>query len=150
MKKYILITTFSFIFVLVLFLFYSFISRGNTWFVNVDLNVANSYKNSAEIYGPLDHPARDEVEAAAKEVKDFFKNNFNGCILLNLSYDEEFTYDIEYSEWYDDAIVFVSDYYVLFGGDGAWVSGELYSDWRWTVRYNHNYNKWEVVNYGYG
>lgn len=150
-QKRIIITTFSFILVLVLFFSYSFIFRGNIWFADVDLNVANSYESKEELLSKslLSHPGKDEVEAAAKEVKDFFESRFGGCILLRLSYDEEFTYDKEYAEFYDDVIVFVSDYYVLIG-DGASVNGEIESDWRWSVRYNYNYDKWEVVSYGYG
>lgn len=150
-QKRIFLTATASILVLAIFFSFSFIFRGNTWFVNVDLNVANSYENREELDSKsvFTHPGKDEVEAAAEEVKSFFESKFSGCILLSLSYDEELTYDKEYSQIYDDAIVFVSDYYVIIG-DGSTINGEMMNYWRWEVRYNHNYDKWEVISYGYG
>ncbi len=123
---------------------YSFIFHGNTWFTTVDLNVANSYESKEE-----SHPGKDEVQAAAEGVKNFFEERFPGCILLNLSYDEGATYNKKYSE-YDDAIAFLSDYYILIS-DAATSGGDMMRKlWSWYVRYNYIYDKWEVVSYGYG
>ena len=91
--------------------------------------------------------SENDINAAAEEVKQYFKNNFGGCVLLRLSYDEENTLDQEWHREYSEAICFKSDYYML-KEPVAGVMNRNRNNWNWMVLHDSD-GSWRVVNYGY-
>ena len=77
---------------------------------------------------------------------------FEGCVLLELEYDEEYSKERmhDWAEYYnaDEAIVLLSKFYV-FGENGSLEPGETYTKWNWIlVRDKGGF--WELKTWGYG
>lgn len=122
--------------------FCSFILKGNTWFVNIDISESNGYKTGAELSTDMAHPGKDEVDKAAQAVIKYFQNNFGGSILLSLKYDEELTSSNMPS------IVFEGDYFMLqepVAGDMS----RMKNNWHWYVDYNKTTEEWQIIGNGY-
>ena len=139
--KYIILSSTAVLLILSTVVIYSFFIRGNTWFTKYDLTYTEQTINQSNF-------SENDINAAAEEVKQFFKNNFGGCVLLRLSYNEENTLDREWHPEYPEAIIFESDYYMLKEP----VAGDMNRDrnnWNWTVIHNSD-GGWRVAGYGYG
>ena len=139
--KYIILSFIAIFLILSTVFIYSFFIRGNTWFTKYDLTYTEQTINQSNF-------SKNDINAAAEEVKQYFKNNFGGCVLLRLSYDEEKTLDQEWHREYPEAICFTSDYYMLKEP----VAGDMHrnrNNWNWTVLHDFDGN-WRVVSYGYG
>lgn len=138
------------VFVVVFIVF--FCIRGNAWFTVVNYGSSENYDAReewlAKSYRP-NHPSRDDVREAAEEVKRYFANTFCGCVLLNLTYDEEATSALYSESEENNGIVFKSNYYVIFG-DEVSSNFTLMPDWSWMLEYSYTYNRWIVVGCGYG
>lgn len=138
--KYIILSFIAIFLILSTVFIYSFFIKGNTWFTKYDLTYTEQTIT-------LSNFSENDINAAAEEVKRYFKNNFGGCILFRLSYDEELTLDSGYHSKHPEAIVFVTDYYTL-GEPVAGDSNHLRKNWDWTVLHDSD-GSWRVVNYGY-
>ena len=78
---------------------------------------------------------------------------FEGCALLSIEYDEEYSKEraADWAENYgaDEAIVLLSKFYVYSDTDGSLEPGETYSRWNWVlVRDKGGF--WELKTWGYG
>ena len=104
--------------------------------------------------GESAHYSKAEIARAMDRVEDHFRNEFDGCKLLNLRYDEEKT-RAEAEEWAaqygaDEAIVLLSDFEVdSSGGDGSLNTDSTYRDWKWVLTRNEK-GAWELKTWGYG
>ena len=104
--------------------------------------------------GESAHYSKAEISRAMDQVEDHFRNEFDGCKLLNLRYDEEKT-RAEAEEWAaqygtDEAIVLYSDFEVdSSGGDGSLNPDSTYRDWKWVLTQNEK-RAWELKTWGYG
>ena len=104
--------------------------------------------------GESAHYSKAEIARAMDQVDDHFRNEFDGCKLLNLRYDEEKTL-AEAEEWAaqygaDEAIVLLSDFEVdSSGGDGSLNPDSTYRNWKWILTRSGN-GAWELKTWGYG
>lgn len=140
-RKYVLLSFTAVLLLLASVFIYSFLIKGNTWFTQYD----NTYTQKTSAQSDF---GEEDIHTAAEEVRQYFHNNFGGCVLLRLSYDEAHTLDREWHAEYPQAIIFESDYYML----KVPVAGEMNRErknWRWTVIRNDN-GEWIVVGWGYG
>ena len=98
--------------------------------------------------------SKAEISRAMDQVEDHFRNEFDGCKLLDLRYDEEKT-QAEAEEWAqqygaDEAIVLLSDFEVdSSGGDGSLNPDSTYRNWKWILTRSGN-GAWELKTWGYG
>ena len=95
--------------------------------------------------------SKRDIEKAMNRVYREFAF-FEGCILLELEYDEEYSKErmADWAENYnaDEAIVLLSKFYV-FGENGSLAPGETYTKWNWIlVRDKGGF--WELKTWGYG
>ena len=102
---------------------------------------------SSEIYSDA------EIKSAIEVAIDYFKKNFEGCTLTEITY----LGDEKNNDWQDfaernnatDVIVLVSSFEVgASGGDGSLNPNSTYNNWKWILVKNNN-GKWEHVDHGY-
>ena len=96
--------------------------------------------------------SEDEIGSAMDLVEQTFHQEFKGCKLLNLRYDEERSrQEAEYwLEEADEAIVLLSDFHVSAnGGDGSLNQNSDYPDWSW-ILLRKNGGAWTLRTWGYG
>ena len=104
--------------------------------------------------GESERYTKAEISRAMDQVEDHFRNEFDGCKLLDLRYDEEKT-RAEAEEWAqqygaDEAIVLYSDFEVdSSGGDGSLNPDSTYRNWKWILTRSGN-GAWELKTWGYG
>ena len=95
---------------------------------------------------------KEEVMSAAQIVVNYFEEEFAGCKMLDLRYEES-GYEKETAEWaeqydVDEVIILVSDFETdEGGGDGALNPNSTYEDWKWILV--HSNNEWELKTWGY-
>lgn len=92
-----------------------------------------------------------EISAAMDAVEAYFENEFECCILLELSYDE--TSDDRSSEWAqkygsDRVMVLISQFYVTSDAEPCWNFEETYGNFMWIMREDQDGN-WEHIDHGY-
>ena len=95
-----------------------------------------------------------DIDLAMREVTAYFKQNFEGCELLTLTYDEKFSQSRAsgWAEHYkaEQVIVLISSFYVRpGGGDGSLEQDETYENWQWILT-RSGPDKWKLQNWGYG
>lgn len=94
-----------------------------------------------------------EIEKAMDAVESYFRKNFDGCSLLELTYDSK--WDPQAAEWAetadaDKAIVLTSSFYVdPDGGDGSLEQDYTYRNWKW-IMVKNAFGQWEHWDHGYG
>lgn len=93
-----------------------------------------------------------EIKSAMKKVQSHFLMNFEGCHMISLYYDEEYS-EKRADEWADqygadEAIVLLSDFYV-YGENGSLARGETYRKWNWILVRNRG-ESWQLETWGYG
>ena len=102
--------------------------------------------DDSEIYSKRD------IEKAMNQVYCQFAL-FEGCALLELEYDEEYSKErmADWAENYDadEAIILLSKFYVAADGNGSLEPGETYSKWNWILVRNKG-GFWELKTWGYG
>lgn len=94
-----------------------------------------------------------EILAAMEVTKDYFRQNFDGCTLTELTYggDEK---SRDFAEWADrhdadEVIVLLSSFDVDgSGGDGSLNPNSTYTNWNW-ILVRENGGKWRHVDHGY-
>lgn len=111
--------------------------------------------NSVQIIGgPSEIYTEADQDAAFDVVIDYFRKEFSGCSLKQLSYigDDKLDAYAEYAERNDadEVIVLVSEFYVFpGGGDGSLNTNETYKNWTWILVRNQG-GDWRHVDHGYG
>lgn len=129
------------LFALILSVLLSACGRGNIRQVEYDIG-ATAYYSSREVTDAMD------------TVCDYFEREFDGCKLLTVSYDEEFS-QRRASDWAkqydaDQAIVLLSSFYVDgSGGDGSLNPNSTYDRYQWILTRNRN-GSWKLQTWGYG
>ena len=102
--------------------------------------------DDSEIYSKRD------IEKAMNQVYCQFAL-FEGCILLELEYNEEYSKArmVDWAENYDadEAIILLSKFYVAGDSDGSLEPGETYSKWNWILVRNKG-GSWKLKTWGYG
>ncbi len=117
----------------------SILKRGITAYTNVEIGVSNDYSTI-------------QLIDAKNAVMKTFRQEFGGCKLLTLSYDEAFSKQYCKADQYDTkkTIVFSSSFYVYpWGGDGSLTKNKTVDYWKWIVQYSPENERWIVVNWGY-
>lgn len=80
----------------------------------------------------------DEIKDAIDAAMDYFKKEFDGCTLTEITYAGDET-SADFAEWAqridgDDVIVLVSSFDVdETGGDGSLNPGSTYTKWMWIM-----------------
>lgn len=95
----------------------------------------------------------EEIEAAIEVAKDYFKKEFKGCTMTEITYagDEKSADHIEWAERIDgdEVIVLTSSFEVdASGGDGSLNPDSTYTEWMWILARNDD-GKWKHVDHGY-
>lgn len=104
--------------------------------------------------GQSTYYSTEDIERAMDIVEQHFKKEFEGCTLLTLTYEEEFS-DRSVSGWAEnynaeEAIVLHSSFWVdKKGGDGSFNPSSLYTKWQWILTRNPGEN-WKLQTWGYG
>ncbi len=98
---------------------------------------------------------KSEIQSAIDICVDYFNENFEGCVLTEISYDDEFCIK-EKDKWAvqyeaDEAIVLTSTFVVdENGGDGSFNPNDTYTDWQWILtRSNSDGEEWVLQTWGY-
>ena len=94
-----------------------------------------------------------EIESAIDVTLDYFKKNFEGCTLTEITYlgDDKLDDFQEFAERNnaDDVIVFVSAFEAGdSGGDGSLNPNSTYTNWNWILVRTDGEN-WKHVDHGY-
>jgi hypothetical protein len=94
-----------------------------------------------------------EIESAIDVILLYFKKNFDGCTLREITYagDEWAKREAEYAQRYeaDDVIVLISTFDVdSSGGDGSLNPNSTYTRWMWILVRNGK-GRWKHVDHGY-
>ena len=94
-----------------------------------------------------------EIENAIDVAVNYFKKEFEGCTLKEITYlgDDKLDGWKEFAERNnaDDVIVFVSTFDVdASGGDGSLNPNSTYTNWKWILVRIDN-GKWKHVDHGY-
>lgn len=102
--------------------------------------------------GPSQQFSATELQAAADAILSRF-HEFDGCTLLRLSYDEDFSErQLSLTETpTGQAVVFTSDFEVDWtGASSGFNPNSTYTDWTWQVTRPDPDAPWEVTNWGVG
>ena len=104
-------------------------------------------KVKSEIY------TQKDIDEAISTTLEYFKENFKGCTLTEISYigDEKADEFREWQESYkkDEVIILISSFDVdKSGGDGSLNPNSTYTKWQWILARNENQN-WEHMDHGY-
>lgn len=95
----------------------------------------------------------DEIKDAIDVAMDYFKKEFDGCTLTEITYAGDET-SADFSEWAqridgDEVIVLVSSFDVdETGGDGSLNPGSTYTKWMWIMARQEG-GRWQHVDHGY-
>ena len=97
--------------------------------------------------------SEEEIEEAIEVVKKYFRSEFSGCTLTEITYagDDKI---LSYEDWAtrndgDEVIVLISSFDVdASGGDGSLNPNSTYSNWNWILVRNND-GKWRNVDHGY-
>lgn len=94
-----------------------------------------------------------DINSAMFKVYKKFGIDFEGCVLLEIEYDEEYSKE-RADDWaenygYDEGIVLLSKFYVAAESDGSLEPGETYSKWNWILVRNEG-GPWKLMTWGYG
>lgn len=95
----------------------------------------------------------NEIEKAMNIVTRYFAFHFEGCVLLELEYDEDYSKERakEWAKQYDadEAIVLLSSFYVEKQGNGSLEGDKLYKNYNWILVKNKG-ESWRLKTWGYG
>lgn len=98
--------------------------------------------------------SHEDIYDAMDEVLEHFEEEFPGCVLTNLVYDEEYSLKsaTQWAEKYgdDEAIVFLSSFDVgAGGGKDNLKAGDTYRDWQWVLTRDKG-DDWDLQTWGQG
>ncbi len=90
-----------------------------------------------------------EIHSAIEVVKDYFHNEFEGCILTDIYYAGDNFSKTEKEYYNDKTLVLFSSFEVgPYDTDGGFFANSTYDLWQWILTKNDD-GKWQLVNYGY-
>ena len=97
--------------------------------------------------------SEEEIEEAIEVVKKYFRSEFSGCTLTEITYagDDKIS---SYEDWAtrndgDEVIVLISSFDVdASGGDGSLNPNSTSSNWNW-ILVRKNGENWQHVDHGY-
>ena len=98
---------------------------------------------------------KSDIQSAIDVCVDYFNMNFEGCRLIDISYNEELCqkekYGWEYQYKEDEAIILTSTFDVdENGGDGSLNPNFTYNNWNWILtRSDSNGGEWTLQTWGY-
>lgn len=103
--------------------------------------------SSSDIY------TEKEIQAAMNQVLKFFQQEYKGCTLTDLWYEERLSAPAakSWAEQYaaEEAMVLLSNFTVdSSGGDGSLNPDSVYSDWQWILTRSQG-SEWELKTWGY-
>lgn len=106
------------------------------------------------VIGESSRYAEAEIREAMDVAAGYFKQEFEGCTLLTMEYDEERTLSAAsaWAETYgaEEDIVLLSSFEVdEKGGDGSLNPGDTYRNWQWVLVRSDD-GAWELKTWGYG
>lgn len=112
-----------------------------------DVSVVDLEPGTSNLY------SQEDIYDAMEEVTEHFAEEFPGCMLTNLVYDEAYSLQSaeQWAKQYGDeeAIVFLSSFDVSeTGGDGSLEPGQTYRDWQWILTRDKG-EDWELQTWGY-
>ena len=95
-----------------------------------------------------------DIENAMEIAEQYFKKEFEGCTLLTMTYDEEFSdrFAREWAENYgaEEGIVLYSSFWVDGSkADACFNPDSLYNKWQWILTRNPE-EAWALRTWGYG
>lgn len=102
---------------------------------------------ASEVYSEQD------INDAMDTVVKYFRNDFDGCTLTDLWYEESTSFPAsdEWAKQYDadESIVLLSNFDVdSSGGDGSLNPNDTYTNWQWILVRSKD-SKWELKTWGY-
>ena len=115
-------------------------------------NVSNVYSvvGYSALYGD------NLINEACRVVEQKFADEFEGCTLTELRYDEEvenrFAEEIEkyHKENNQELIVLLSTFNTdEKGGDGGFNPNDTYTNWQWHLVRTSDKKSWEIISWGY-
>lgn len=122
--------------------------HGTVWAVGINHNEARedfvNYFSQFSLY----EPKQEDIEAAAKALKEHFKDNNHGEILLNLVYDEYLTYNANYENNTinpDSKIICFTGAIIDSADIPKFLITDISSTHKWKVTYNTKSDLWEVT-----
>ena len=96
------------------------------------------------------------INEACRVVEQKFADEFEGCTLIELRYDEEvensFAEEIEkyHKENNQELIVLLSTFNTdEKGGDGGFNPNDTYTNWQWHLVRTADKKSWEIISWGY-
>lgn len=121
-----------------------------TWFLVGD---RGNTSDCERMIGASVHYSETEVEQMMDVVEQAFRNAFQGCYLIELTYDEALSdlYCEEWAEQYDAdlAVILTSVFDVgASGGDGSLNPNSTYSNWEWILT-KTGQEDWILQTWGY-
>lgn len=94
-----------------------------------------------------------EINGLMDIAEKHFKGNFDGCKLISINYDEEFSqkraegWKKQYSA--ESAAILTSNFYVgEKGGNGSLNPNSIYENWQWVFIKENGF--WTLKTWGYG
>ena len=138
-KRIILIVSLIFIIVIIARLF--------LWNNGGDVSSVKRTVKISEIYSEKD------INDAMDIVVNYFQNNFEGCTLTDLWYEESASVLVseDWAKQYnaDESIILLSNFDVdSSGGDGGFNPDDTYSNWQWILVRDKS-STWELKEWGY-
>jgi len=96
----------------------------------------------------------EELKEAVQTAEDCFAENFKGCTLKEIAYDEDFSLQTaaDWAEQYgaEEAVVLTSAFQTdSAGGDGSLEPNSTYEGWQWILVRSPG-EAWTVKTWGYG
>lgn len=118
--------------------------------------VSGGDTNNAEVvdWQPSEIYSDEDINAAINTVKAYFRLEFKGCTLTQITYAGDGFCDA-FEHWAnrynaDQAIILISSFDVdSSGSDGSLRPNSTYNNWQWVLVRNKN-GVWKHVDHGYG
>lgn len=138
----------GFIVSVLIFLYVSSCFHGTVWAIGINHNKAREdfvkYFSQFELY----EPTQRDIETAVKALKEHFRENNKGEILLDLIYDEYITYNTNYENYTTDS----DSKTICFTGTivnsselPKLIFTDVSTNHKWKVSYNTTTGLWEVA-----
>lgn len=113
---------------------YRHVFLGDVYHVKVEIGSSKEYSKS-------------ELKEASEAVKKYFQKHYKECKLVTLTYDEEDSGERTPAK---GEIVFMAEFKTRSWTNPPFEPDRTYSGYSFTVRYDENKGKWEVIDAGYG
>ena len=92
---------------------------------------------------------QEEIASATDAVMEYFAEEFEGCVLLEIYYAGDDRSALESETAGCETLVLLSDFDAVSpGDDSAFSTDNTYVGWSWILTKNAD-GKWEIINYGF-